>query len=453
MSPESPLPQITVSADRRHLVTSDGRPFFWLADTAWELFHRPTPAEAEEYLANRQAKGFTVIQAVALAELDGLRTANANGDTPLHNNDPTQPNEAYFGHVDHVIHSAAARGLYIALLPTWADKLTPDWGDGPVIFDETNAHAYGRWLGARYRDDTNVLWVLGGDRPPLTEQFDHRPIWRSMHAGITEGLGRRPFATFHPNGGCSTSAWLQEEPWLDMHMMQSGHGDGRDVPVWEWIERDYARTPARPTLDGEPNYEDHPVVTPKAWPDWNPANGYFSAHDVRKQCWRSVFAGGCGVTYGHHSVWQWYAPPRTPINNPEYDWRAALDRPGVGQMRHLRALIESRPMLLRIPDQAVIADDPGVGGGHARACRGSDGSYAFVYLPEPRPLTVNLDVIAGTTARAWWYDPRTGGAEAIGSFPAAGAHTFSPPGGGPDWVLVLDAAARGFSTPGSSRAD
>ena len=93
----------------RYLVTERGEPFFYLGDTAWELFHRLTREEADLYLKDRAAKGFTVIQAVALAELDGLNTPNAYGDTPLHRNDPAQPNEAYFRHVDWVIDRANAR--------------------------------------------------------------------------------------------------------------------------------------------------------------------------------------------------------------------------------------------------------------------------------------------------------------------------------------------------------
>jgi hypothetical protein len=91
----------------RYLVTERGEPFFYLGDTAWELFHRLTREEADLYLTDRAAKGFTVIQAVALAELDGLNTPNAYGDTPLHRNDPTQPNEAYFR---HRVHPACRRG-------------------------------------------------------------------------------------------------------------------------------------------------------------------------------------------------------------------------------------------------------------------------------------------------------------------------------------------------------
>ena len=47
------------------------------------------------YLENRREKGFNVIQAVILAELDGLNTPDRNGNRPLVNNDPAQPDEAY----------------------------------------------------------------------------------------------------------------------------------------------------------------------------------------------------------------------------------------------------------------------------------------------------------------------------------------------------------------------
>ncbi len=91
----APLPRLQVSGNKRFLVTADKQPFFWLGDTAWELFHRLNREDAERYLKNRASKRFTVIQAVALAELDGLTVPNAYGHVPLRNNDPTQPIEAY----------------------------------------------------------------------------------------------------------------------------------------------------------------------------------------------------------------------------------------------------------------------------------------------------------------------------------------------------------------------
>jgi hypothetical protein len=430
------LPRIVVSENRRFLVTEAGQPFFWLGDTAWEIFHRLTLEEVTLYLQNRQRKGFNVIQAVALAEFDGLHTPNAYGEYALHDDDPTRPNEAYFRHVDAVIRLAAEYGIYVGLLPTWGDKITSMWGVGPVVFHEENARVYGRWLGERYGRDSNVIWVLGGDRPAVTDTDDYRPIWRAMAAGIDAGAGFRTLKTYHPTGGKSSATELHAEEWLDFNIMQSGHGTGRSTPTWEMIARDYALQPAKPVLDAEPNYEDHPV---DPWPTWNPASGYYRADDVRRQVYRSVFAGGCGVTYGHQAMWQFSGDRYTPINYADRPWTEALDRPGAAQMIHLRRLMESRPYLTRIPDQSILLFDGGERGEYRTATRDSEGRYALVYLPTPHSVGVRLGWATGSSVAAAWYNPRTGGAQAIGVFPAGGELTFTPPVDGPDWVLVLDA--------------
>src|SRR3954466_475336 len=107
------LAALKVSDNHRFLVTADGKPFFWLGDTAWELFHRLNREEADTYLKNRAERRFTVIQAVVLAELNGLKDPNAYGHTPLEKNDPTLPNEKYFEHVDWIVTRANSLGLYV----------------------------------------------------------------------------------------------------------------------------------------------------------------------------------------------------------------------------------------------------------------------------------------------------------------------------------------------------
>lgn len=119
------MKRVWVSANRRFLITGDGKPFFWLGDTAWELFHRASIQDAEFYLENRRQKGVNVVQAVVLAEVDGLRVPNVNGDLPLTDFDPAKPNEAYFQHVDKIVALAADKGIYIGMLPTWGDKWNP----------------------------------------------------------------------------------------------------------------------------------------------------------------------------------------------------------------------------------------------------------------------------------------------------------------------------------------
>ena len=82
---------LRIAENRRFIVHQDGTPFFYLGDTAWEFFHRLNREEAEQYLKDRASKGFTVIQAVALAELDGLNDPNPYGHRPLIDNDPARP--------------------------------------------------------------------------------------------------------------------------------------------------------------------------------------------------------------------------------------------------------------------------------------------------------------------------------------------------------------------------
>jgi hypothetical protein len=232
-----------------------------------------------------------------------------------------------------------------------------------------------------------------------------------------------------------------------MNMMQSGHGSGRDVPVWNAIHHDYSLQPAKPTLDAEPNYEDHPV---NPWPKWDTASGYFRDYDVRKQCYRSVFAGAPGVTYGHHAVWQFYNPREEKINHADRYWTAAIDRPGAVQVGYLKSLILSRPSLHRVPDSALIVSGQGTGAGHIEAFRDSANRYAMIYLPHGKTIGVNTGFIKNAMVTVWWFNPRTGTTNKGDLKKRLPVMMFTPPtgGDGKDWVLVIDDAAARFGTPG-----
>lgn len=433
-------PMLRVSENRRFLVQDDGSPFFYLADTAWAMLQRLSLAETERYLRDRSAKGFTAIQTVAISEFDGLTVPNRNGDLPLDDADPSRPNDAYFGHLDTVFDLAEGLGLRLALLPTWADKVGPRlWGSEPEIFDPENARLYGEYLGERYRD-RSLIWVLGGDRTP-TEPV-HVATWRGMAEGLARGDGGRHLMTFHPQGGASSSAFVHDEPWLAFNMLQSGH-HRRETPNHAMIAADYDRSPSKPCLDGEPCYEDHPV-------DWKPEQGYFDDWDARKAAYWALFAGAHGHTYGANSVFQFWTggdPGKFGARRP---WWEAVDLPGAGQMRHARTLLESRPLLKRVPDQGLLVSEVGTGADHARATRAGDGGYALVYLPTGRAVTVDLGRFSGPTIAASWFDPRAGTASPIGERAGGGEETFHPPsaGTGNDWILVLDDASRGYGAPG-----
>ena len=439
-SAQSPMP-LRVSDNQRFLQHADGRPFFWLADTCWELFHRCTREDAALLLEDRAKKGFTVIQAVVLAEEDGLHDPNLYGHRPLDGDDPTKPNEAYFAHVDWIVAKANSLGLVVGMLPTWGDKYHRGGGKGPEIFTPQNARTYGEWLARRYAK-SDIIWIVGGDRQLTTE--NHVLVNRALAEGIRAAVGRTQLITFHPPGQKSSSLYVHAESWLDFHMIQSGHR--RDKDNYEMIAHDYALMPRRPVVDGEPGYEDHPNF-------FNPNRGWLDEHDVRKSCYWALFAGSLGYTYGCHDIWMFCTPEKGWVKSwSRTPWREALKFPGSAQVGHARRLMESRPFLTRMPDQSLIVGDAWVGtGDHLRATRDEAKSYAMLYVPSGQHVKVNLTLLAGDKVRAWWFNPRDGAATLIGELEKKPDAEFKPPydARGRDWVFVLDDAAKNFPAPGS----
>lgn len=426
------LPQgrIGIAPDQRHLQTEDGRPFFYLGDTAWALFHRLTREEADLYLRDRADKGFNVIQAVALAELRGLDEPNAYGELPLLNRDPATPNEAYFAHVDHVIARANELGLTVGLLPSWGRY----WRDGSSqIFTVASARSYGRFLGRRYRD-AGVIWILGGDSN--VRSANERAIIDAMAKGIEEGDGGRNLITFHPRGPGLSSGQLRDAPWLDFYMNQSSHA-GRDLDTGLYVENDLAIDPKRPVIDGEPRYEGIPV---SFYNQGHDPHLRFDDDAVRKAAWWSVMAGAAGHTYGNNNVWQMWAPGREPAIGANRPWHEAIEDPGARQMGLLRRFMEDHAFHTLEPRQDLILDGPAHGPAKIRAARASDGARIIVYSPQGAPFVLDLGELEGGMHRQTWFDPRYGAKYPFRTEQSHGIQSFVPPsaGEGQDWVLLLE---------------
>ncbi|WP_143092858.1 apiosidase-like domain-containing protein, partial [Arsenicibacter rosenii] len=212
-------------------------------------------------------------------------------------------------------------------------------------------------------------------------------------------------------------------------------------PTYDKISFVYNRTPAKPVIDAEPIYEDHPVC-------FNVTDlGLSNAYDVRKYAYLDLFAGAFGHTYGCHDIWQMYAAGRKPVNGAKIPWAEALELPAANQMKFVRRLMTARPLLDRIPDQSFINESDYGPADRIQATRGKN--YAFIYSAAGRPFTVKAGKISGTTLTATWYDPRKGVTKPAGSYPNEGTLPFSPPtqGYGQDWVLILDDASASFAAP------
>ncbi|MBN2174112.1 MAG: glycoside hydrolase family 140 protein [Bacteroidales bacterium] len=448
---------LKVSDNHRYLVKKDNSPFLWLGDTAWELFHKLNREEATEYLENRAKKGFSVIQAVVLAEIEGLRSPNPYGEVPFKDLDPTQPNEAYFKHVDFIVNKAQELGLVIGMLPTWGDKIySENPGAGPIVFNKENARVYGKFLGKRYKDKS-IVWILGGDRNIANNEV--LDIWRAMADGLKEGDGGKHLITFHPRGGTSSSKMLHNEEWLDFNMYQSGHHQ-RFINVYDYAKNDWEQQPVKLYVDGEPAYEDIAVKfweyvdfskpSKKRVPEGVLNNdgtirdkshfkdGFFTDYDIRVHAYWNLLSGACGYTYGNNAVWQMFKKGGEFAIPCLFDWQESLDRPGAFDIQNVRKILE--PVFYKLlPDNSIISGQNPGGQNHICAAASSDFSIALIYLSTGQPVKTEMGKFQNRV-KASWFNPRNGFKNKIGVFRNSGIFEFTPPssGIGDDWLLVLE---------------
>ncbi len=443
--------KLMVSENGRYLQHENGTPFFWLGDTGWLLFQRLDREQVKAYFENRMEKGFNVVQCIFH---QNFSHTNVYGDTAYSSfniikpliTPGTDPNDEeqydYWDHVDYVIDVAAQYGIYIGMVTTWRDLHRQD-----TSLNQEKAEIFATHLVEYFKDKPNIIWINGGSAKGQRET----EFWEATGKTIKK-VDPNHLITFHPFGRMQTSEWFQNSSWLDVNMFSSGHRNyeqdnttksyGEDN--WRYVIEDLSKTPLKPTIDGEPSYENMPEGI------HDHAKPYWQASDVRRYAYWSVFAGACGHVYGESTVRQVYLEG---VNNPEsgakLDFWEAVNVPGAYQMQYVKNLILSRPYFERVNDQSVIVQNEGEKYDRILATRGND--YLMAYTYTGRQFTVQMGEITGKKVRAWWYDTRTGNAFEIGKFKNKGVVTFDPPGipyNGNDWVLVLDNMSKKFDKPG-----
>jgi Protein of unknown function (DUF4038)/Putative collagen-binding domain of a collagenase len=437
---DAQLQPLKISANKRYFQTGDGKPFFWLGDTGWLLFIKCKREEAIQYLNDRKAKGFNVVQAMLIHDID--LGVNVYGDSSIHNKDVSQPvikdehvvddlQYTYWDHVDFIIDEAAKRGIYMALVPVWGGNIKR------VSVDQ--AKTYAAFLAGRYKNKSNIIWLNGGD----IKGADALEKWNAIGNTIWS-VDKKHLITFHPRGRNSSSAWFHNEQWLHFNMFQSGHRSyAQDTAAnetlhygednWKYVMDDYKLKPVKPTFDGEPSYEDIPYGLHKA------NEPYWQDYEIRRYAYWSVFAGGCGFTYGHNAVMQFYTPGDAGTSFfPKQKWQEGLLAPGAAQMQHLKKLLLSKSYFDRIPAQELVADD---GERYDKIMATKGKNYALLYVYNGRDFKVAFHKLQFKPAKASWFSPATGKTEPVKNYSGKAVHRFNPPGekaNGNDWVLILE---------------
>ena len=403
--------RLTVTDNGRYIIHADGTPFFWLGNTAWLLPERLTREEAEYYLNKEHELGYNVEQ---IQVLNGTPTFNiygrqANDESFDCSRFSTSGQYGYWEHLDYIIDIAAANGIYIAMDCVWGSQID--------ILDEKKAALYGKFLGERYKDKPNIIWLIGGDI-----RGDKKPeVWDALARAIRKADANH-IMTFHPRGRTTSAWWFNDREWLDFNMFQSGHrrygqrrGDGdytikdnTEEDNWRYVDMSFEVEPLKPTIDGEPSYEDipqglHDLDAPR-WQDY----------DVRRYAYWAVFGGAFGHTYGHNSVMQFIRPGLLASFGAEKPWWEAMNDPGYGQMRYLKWLMLTFPFAERIPDQSIIAGTNGERYDRVIATRGDD--YLLVYNYSAKPMSIDLTKICGDKKKVWWMNPADGSLTFLGEY-------------------------------------
>jgi hypothetical protein len=430
-----PVYPVAVGPTGRYLVDQAGVPFLVQGDAAWSMVAAATREDAACYLDDAQAKGTNSIIVNAIeAYFAPDPPRNAYGEEPFRTpGDFSTPNEAYFAHLDWLIGAAGDRGIQVFLVPSYLGYVEPglyaprygyelDRPDGwfaEVLENGVEGcRDYGRFLGRRYRDFDNIVWVMGGDRNPGMA-LEHV---RAMAAGILDEDDRH-LLTAHVNPEDVPVEQYPDDPWLAMNFTYSY------TIVHKALLRDYCRVPVRPNILVESTYEfDHNA----------------SDLQIRRQAYWSLLCGACGQFMGTDGVWG-FAP----------GWQDVLDSPGRVAVSRLVDVFSSRrwwdlvPDLGRAAEWSALRSRPGEefvrqGVGELRgldfcaAARTPDGALAMAYIPTARTVTLDLSQMADGSVSATWFDPTSGAMTAGGEWPTGAIRDFSPPGDH-DWLLILEA--------------
>jgi hypothetical protein len=425
----NPAFPLKLSADQRYLVDQRGKPFLIVGDSPWSLIVEPTQAQVDKYLDDRQAKGFNVLL-VNLIEhkFSTLPPMRRDGTAPFTTpGDFGTPNDAYFEYVEVVLRKALEREIVLLLCPAYLG-----YGGGDDGFYQEMLHggrekirAYGRYVGRRFRQHPNLIWIVGGDfTPPPDGQW----TVDELAAGIRDEDTTHLMTVHCGPGDAAASAWGQR-PWLQLNNVYHYRED-----LYVACREQDTRDPRMPYFLLETAYEGEHEATPDR---------------IRRQAYWPLLSGACGMLYGNSPVWHFGS---RGVYDRGGDWLAALNSRGAQDMARLASVFHGRAWWTLRPDHDHRFATAGYRAtsdlDYVTTALATDGTLAIAYLPSlehlRRTLVVNLGKMAGPVT-AQWFNPAQGGYTTVEGSPLrnTGHYAFVTPGdngtGTSDWVLILEA--------------
>ena len=407
--------RLMISSNNRYLQFENGSPFFWLGDTGWLVPQHLDRSEVEYYFNKCRRAGYNMVQ---IQVMDAVPSYNIYGQQSWSYGWDFTKSDAegvysYWDHLDYIVRKAEQNGIYIGMVAIWGSQVQ----SGNINAEQ--AKAYGKFLAERYKNNPNIIWIMGGD----IQGNIHPEVWNALATSI-KSIDNKHLMTFHPRGRYTSAKWWSKASWMDFHTFQSGHRKygqrmgNKEYPIpdsteednWMYVDSTWAYKPIKPVLDDEPSYED----IPKGLHDANEAR--WQDYDVRRYAYWSVFAGSCGHTYGHNVIMQMLKPGYPTgygSDGTVKAWYQGLEDPGYNQMQYLSDLMLSFPFFERIPDQSIIVGKNGMKYDRLIATRGKD--YLMVFNYNSNVMKIDLRKISGKKKLLWWFNPSDGAISFIGT--------------------------------------
>ena len=427
---------LKISADQRHLVDQNDVSFLIVGDAAWSLIAQLDKADVDAYLADRQSRGFNTI-IVNLIEHHYAANAPADfyGDLPFTSQlndgvhwDMTTPNPAYFEHADWVINQAAEYGMLVILAPDYMgyDCGEEGWCSDMIANGATRMETYGAYVGNRYKNFPNVLWINAIDM----NTANYKGATAALQAMVTGLTANDPnhLNTFDCTGGgganplspATTGYDCYDWRWLDVNLAYYNTGCTSYSSI---VKHGYSQV-AMPLYYNEGQYE---------------------GEGAQQQCldiqaYNSVLGGAFGSVFGNNPIWCFNGGCAPPAKQVSGTWQDALGLQGSINQANFGAFFKSIPWDKLVPDYSHSVLTSGYGtltdSSYVGCARTSDGRYIVAYLPTRTTVTIDMSQISSSSLTASWFNPSTAAYTSIGTFSNTGTQDFTPPESG-DWVLLL----------------
>jgi hypothetical protein len=417
---------MALSADGTHLVnTFTNQPVFMVGEDAFAMDGNLSSADLETYLSDRASRGFNLIW---ISAVDNVYSVNPPkdypGNLPFSGGDFLNMQEPYFAELDYVIQRAAFYGITVLLNPAFSGYPCNGGGWCPEMEAASDATmtAYGTFLGNRYKNYSNIIWLIGGDADIAHLGSAIKTKLNDIAVGIRSADTVHLMTAENIRGESSLDQWSGSS-WLGLNGLYNLPADFPAAANSNYLRPDFL-----PLFEME---------------DWYEGEHSMTELGLRTEAYWAVLSGAyLGGFFGNDAIW----PFGDSYDTMGATWQSQLGSVGSVGRSLMGTLFRSREHWKMVPDisHAVVTAGYGSGQTLTVTSRTSDGQTIIAYIPTGNATTLTVDmskiISQSQQASCSWFNPSSGAYTLIGVFGNAGTRNFTPPDSN-DWVLVIDDAS------------